>query len=129
MELRHILIINNVQNVIKKNKKMETNFKVEEIIDGNIVRVNPHWTVGEKSGDTVFIRGYDLKKNKSENDETFLLANEIAKMRLSCLILDKNVELKNLPYHTPESIDKEGRLKCNMYVNNKNISTFFSEFQ
>jgi len=107
---------------------METSFNVEEIIDGHTVRVSPRWTIGDKSGDLIFIRGYDLKKGGNEDSESTLLAHEIAKMRLSALTFDKRIELKNLPYHTPESVDPDGRLKCNVYVDNKNISTFFGEF-
>lgn len=106
---------------------METSFNVEEIIDGNTLRVSPRWTVGDKSGNLIFIRGYDLKNNQKDS-EAILLANEIAKMRLSALTFDKRIEIKNLPYHTPESVDKDGRLRCNVYVDNKNISSFFGEF-
>jgi len=111
---------------------METIFKVEEVINSNIIRVSPPWVVGGKTGDKIFIRGYDLesyaKKNNHFREESLLLGEEIAKMRLSALTYDKRVEIKNLPYHIPESIDKNGALKCNVYIDNKNISTFFGDF-
>lgn len=91
-------------------------FKVTEVIDGDTFKVSPGWKWKDEEGDTVRANGYDAP----EKDQP---GYQKAKEKLEKLILDKNVELKN-----PIKVTY-GRLLCDVYIGEKNVAIFFSEFQ
>src|ERR1039458_7743844 len=102
-------------------------FKVEKIIDGNTIVVNPKWNFCNESGNVVVVRGYnpvfaddvsekwwvkifkkkisDQEKNEKEKFKKEF-ANLLAKGRLEFLINEKFVELKSSRLETSNCIDK-----------------------
>ena len=84
-------------------------FKVREVFDGDSFRVAPKWQWKEKSGDGVRLADF----NAPEKGETGWQA---AKDRLTNLILEKSVELKNV-----RTIDVYGRLVCDVFIGGNNV--------
>lgn len=108
-------------------------FKVEKVIDGNTIVVNPNWTLGSKSGNEIIVRGFtpmfskEVSKKWNDADEN-KLANELAKKRLEFLLIDKFVELKTRPTETSDCIDEEGKGKFRIYLDDVDISYYFPDF-
>ena len=124
-------------------------FKVEKIIDGNTIVVNPKWNFCNESGNVVVVSGYNpifapdapkkwwikLFKKKISDQEEYekekfkkKFANLLAKGRLELLINEKFVELKSSRLETSNCIDKEGRMNCYVYLNSIDISVYFPDF-
>ena len=91
-------------------------FMVTEIIDGDTFRVSPDWNWNGQSGNIVRPDGYDTPEVGQAGYYT-------AKLTLEKLILRKTVELRN-----PVTITY-GRLLCDVYIDGKNLSTFFPLYQ
>jgi len=89
-------------------------FKVMQIIDGNTIEVSPNWKWLAISGYTVKIVGYRPPTGEF---------GDFVKAKLSILILGQTVELKN-----PISVN-DNELNCFVYLNNINISLFFSDLK
>lgn len=81
-----------------------TSFTVIKIIDGDSFEVSPNWKWNDQTGSAIRAYGYDTPE---END----LGHQTAENKLTELILNKEVELKN-----PVRITY-GRLLCNVYHN------------
>jgi len=91
-------------------------FKVKEVIDGDTFTVNPGWKWEEQSGDIIRPIGFNTpEKGKAGYAE--------AKRKLSNLLLNKEVELKN-----PVKLTY-GRLLCDVYIGGKNLKNHFPEYQ
>jgi len=91
-------------------------WKVVEVIDGDTFRVSPQWKWKEESGDRIRPTGYDVpEEGQPGHDE--------AREKLKRIVSDKEVELKN-----PVDIDR-GRLVCDVFVDGKNLASFFPEYQ
>jgi endonuclease YncB( thermonuclease family) len=91
-------------------------FKVTEIFDGDTFRVSPGWSWNNKSGDVIRANGY----NTPEQSKQGYIAS---KEKLTKLILHKDVTLTKVIKIT------YGRLLCDVYINGKNLSSFFPEYQ
>ena len=92
-------------------------FKVSEVIDGDTFKVANGWKWNNNTGDTVRPTGYDTPE-KNE------IGYEDAKERLTRLILDKTVDIKDV-----KTIDNYGRLVADVYYNGKNIADYFPEYK
>lgn len=85
-------------------------YKVTEVIDGDTLKVSPKWRFNGKSGYTVRIANVNAP-------ELNRYGGKIAKKRLSDLVQNKHIELKNkvnLSY---------GRLVCDVYLNRRSIAS------
>ena len=85
---------------------------VIKIIDGDTFEVYPNWTWNGREGSVVRPRGYDTP----ERDEA---GYQEAKDKLSNLILDKEVELKN-----PVGLTYD-RLLCDVYYDGRDLADYF----
>jgi len=92
-------------------------FTVSEVIDGDTFKVKNGWKWDNKTGDTVRPTGYNTPE---ENERGY----EEAKRRLSNLILNKKVDIKNA-----KTIDDYGRLVADVYYRGKNIADYFPEYK
>lgn len=90
--------------------------RVSEVIDGDTFKVSPNWEWNKEKGDTVRAHGYNTPEEGQEGYQE-------AKKKLKELILDKDVELKNPVKFT------YGRLLCDVYVDGKNLASFFPEYK
>ena len=91
-------------------------FTVTKIIDGDTFEVTPGWKWNNEEGSIVRALGYDTpEKGQMGHDE--------AANRLKQLINGKNVELKN-----PVKLTY-GRLLCDVYINGKNIASYFKKYK
>lgn len=91
-------------------------FTVSNIIDGDTFDVNPQWKWNGQQGSRVRPAGYDAP-------EIHVYGGQAAKIKLSRLILGKQVELRSA-----HKIDR-GRLVCDVYFQGKNLANYFPEFQ
>ena len=91
-------------------------FKVVSVIDGNTFDVSPQWQWNGDSGSRVRPTGYDAP-------ELVMPGGQVAKDKLSRLILGQNVELR-----TAYRIDR-ARLVCDVYVRGKNLADYFPEYR
>lgn len=87
-----------------------------KVIDGDTFEVSSNWKWNDQTGSIVRVSGYDTPEEGEPRYRT-------AKKKLTKLILNKEVELKN-----PVRITY-GRLLCNVYYNDKNIADYFPEYQ
>ena len=92
-------------------------FTVSEVIDGDTFKVKNEWEWDNKRGDTVRASGYNTPE---ENERGY----EGAKKRLSNLILNKKVDIKNA-----KTIDDYGRLVADVYYKGKNLADYFPEYK
>ena len=81
-----------------------------EVIDGDTFKVKNGWKQENKTGDTVRPTGYNTPE---ENEREY----EEAKRRLSNLILNKTVDIKDA-----KTIDDYGRLVADVYYKGKNLA-------
>ncbi|MEW6184212.1 MAG: thermonuclease family protein [Thermodesulfobacteriota bacterium] len=93
-----------------------TTFKVSSIIDGDTFEVKPTWEWNGQTGSRVRPTGFDAPEIQS-------LAGQAAKLRLTRLVLGKQVELG-----TAYKVDR-GRVVCDVYLNGKNLADFFPGYQ
>ena len=91
-------------------------FKVKEVIDGDTFNVSPHWEWGAEKGYGVRARGHNTPERGQAGYEE-------AKDKLTNLILNKEVELKNPIYIT------SGRLLCDVYYDGKKLADYFPEYK
>jgi len=108
-------------------------FKVEEIINGNTIRINPSWKQGNRTGNKVIIRGYSLmfspKITKKFTEESQIkLAKDVATQRLKTLLIDKYVQLKLGINETSDCFNEDESIKCRVYLNDVEISFYFPDF-
>lgn len=89
-------------------------FQVKSILDGNTFTVSPRWEWRHIKGDIVTANGFP---NLIGDKVGFLNS----KKKLSKLILGKNVQLKKV------NQCKYGCIFCDVYIDGKNISTFFTK--
>lgn len=92
-------------------------FTVSEIIDGDTFKVKEGWKWNQRTGDTVRPTGYNTPE---ENERGY----EEAKRRLSNLILNEKVDIKNA-----QTIDDWGRLVADVYYKGKNLADYFPEYK
>lgn len=97
-------------------KYYEAMFKVVEIIDGDTFKVSPAWKWKNKKGNKIRPTGYNTPEQNKPGYQA-------AKEKLMNLILDKDVELKNAIKLTYD------RLLCDVYIEGKNVASFFPEYQ
>ena len=90
-------------------------FSVTEVVDGDTFKVSPNWSWNNQSGDIIRANGYNTPERGQPGYEE-------AKAELTKLILNKNIDLKN-----PIRITY-GRLLCDVYLSEKNISETFSKY-
>lgn len=90
-------------------------FNVTAIIDGDTFDVSPKWKWNGTIGERVRPTGYDAP-------ELHAFGGQTARDKLSRLIRGKQVELR-----TAHKIDR-GRLVCDVFFNNRNLSEYFSEY-
>lgn len=94
-------------------------FKVENIIDGVTLQVEG-WKGGESyQGKLVKIQGYDVPSNYQE----------YVKQKLIDLLKDKSVELKNVLKYEKGSGEKNDVVFCRVFLDEIDISTYFSELK
>ena len=91
-------------------------FQVTSIIDGNTFTVSPRWKWKNIKGDIVKASGYEIPAGGKPGHKN-------SKGRLSTLVLGKTVVLKKVEEC------KYGCLFCNVYVEGKNLTSFFTEFK
>lgn len=91
-------------------------FEVKSIIDGDTIRVHPHWVFGERTGDIVKIKGY---RTPSEYEQQYAIK------KLTSSILKKSIELKEAQNYFSDS----EAILCSVYLNGININTYFPEFK
>lgn len=92
-------------------------FTVNEVIDGDTFKVKNGWKWEDKTGEIVRPTGYDTPEKGQPGYEE-------AKKKLSNLILDKKVDIKDV-----KAIDTYGRLVADVYLNGKNLADYFSEYK
>ena len=92
------------------------NYHVVKIIDGDTFEVTPHWEFQDKTGNEVRPTGY----NTPERGEP---GYEEAKEKLTRLLLDNYVELKN-----PIGLSYD-RLLCDVIYEGKNLADWFPEYK
>jgi len=92
-------------------------FTVSEIIDGDTFKVKEGWKWNQRTGDTVRPTGYNTPEETERGYEE-------AKRRLSDLILNKKVDIKNA-----KMIDDYGRLVAYVYYRGKNLAYYFPEYK
>lgn len=91
-------------------------FKVVKVIDGDTFEVSPNWKWNNQGGNIVRANGYNAPEQGQPG-------YQVAKDKLTRLILGKEVELKN-----PIKITY-GRLLCDIYYQGKNLANYFPEYQ
>lgn len=91
-------------------------FKVVEVIDGDTFRVQPTWNWKGHSGDRVRPIGWDAPERGQPGYLT-------AKSKLTELILGRTVDLRS-----PVRISYD-RLLCEVYLEGKNIASFFPAYR
>lgn len=91
-------------------------FNVTKVIDGDTFTVNPKWEWNNQTGEYVRPLGYNAPEKGTKG-------YTVATNKLKKLIEGKNVELKNAVKLT------YSRLLCDVFINGKNIKTFFPEYQ
>ncbi len=89
-------------------------FNVTSIIDGDTFEVSPQWKWNGTTGTRVRPTGYNAP-------ELHTFGGQAAKNSLSKLIHGQQVELR-----TAHRIDR-GRLVCDVFFGNRNLSDFFSD--
>ena len=92
-------------------------FEVLEVVDGDTFKIKGNWQVGIRIGNVVRPTGYDTP----EKGET---GYESTKQKLKTLILNKKVDIR-----TVKAIDKWRRLVADVYFNNVNLATYFTEYK
>jgi len=90
-------------------------FTVSEIVDGDTFKVKNGWKWDNKTGDYC---PFSWLNTPEENERGY----EEAKRRLSNLILNKTVDIKNA-----KTIDDYGRLVADVYYRGKNLADYFPE--
>ena len=112
-------------------------FKVEKIINGNTIIVNPKWKLNGVYGNEVVIRGYNptfKNDSKIKNDVNMCegmisrLELELSTNRLKNILLEKLITLKILPMESSDCIDNNGVGKFRAYLNDVDISCYFPDF-
>ena len=91
-------------------------FTVTQIIDGDTFDVSPGWVWNGQTGTRVRPTGYDTP-------EIGAPFSALATARLRQLIGGKTVELRN-----GKTIDR-GRLVCDVIVNGRSLSAYFSRYR
>ena len=91
-------------------------YKVSNVIDGDTFEVLPPWKWRDQSGIRVRPTGYSTP-------EEGIVGYQRAKDKLTTLILEKEVELKN-----QVDIDYD-RLACDVYFDGKNLADYFPEYK
>jgi len=117
-----VIIFFIVKNIITKEEQpevqsiaFENRFKVVEIIAGDTFIVSPGWKWNNEIGARIRPDGYNTpEKGDPKFQET--------KEKLEQLLLNKEIELKK-----PVMLSY-GRLLCDVYLNDKNLKTYFPEY-
>lgn len=91
-------------------------FKVTAVIDGDTFDVTPSWQWNGRTGSRVRPVGYDAPDLGSQ---TGLAVHN----KLTNLVLDQQVSLGSA-----YRVDR-GRLVCEVYLNGRNISEYFSQYR
>lgn len=91
-------------------------FTVTSVIDGDTFDVSPQWKWNGQAGTRVRPAGYDAP-------ELHAYGGQAAKDKLSRLILGGQVDLR-----TAHKVDR-GRLVCEVYFRNRNLTDYFPEYQ
>jgi endonuclease YncB( thermonuclease family) len=91
-------------------------FNVIQIIDGDTFDVSPKWRWNGQTGSRVRPAGYDAPEMR-------IYAGQIAKDKLSRLILGQNVQLGS-----GHRVDR-GRLVCEVYFQGRNLAEYFSQYR
>ncbi len=91
-------------------------FTVTSIIDGDTFDVSPQWEWSGTTGTRVRPAGYDAP-------ELNTYGGQAAKDKLSRLIYGKQVELR-AAYRVDRS-----RLVCEVFLQNRNLKDYFSDYQ
>ncbi len=89
---------------------------VVEIIDSNILRIEPGWKHQSQYGTLIKINGYKISK-LNERQKTSI------EKRLSYLVMDKCVEIRSI-----RKI-QDSTLECDVYINGFNLADYFPDFQ
>lgn len=92
-------------------------FQVIDIVDGNTIKVSG-WKWGNFEGQIVKIAGFTVKGAEY---------NAFAKGKLTTLLKDKQVDLKNVITAEKGTSDKNDVITCSVYLNDLNISQYFPE--
>lgn len=92
------------------------NFRVIRIIDGDTFDVSPVWTWNGSSGSRVRPAGYDAPEAGTPGAAA-------ARQRLERLLFGKTVQLG-----TAHTIDR-GRLVCEVYLDGRNLASYFPAYQ
>jgi len=94
-------------------------FKVRDIIDGKTIKV-AGWKGGDSyRGNLVQIKGYDIPKNYGD----------YVKIKLTSLLSDKSVELKNVDKYIKGDGEGNDIVYCHVFLDEIDISTYFSELK
>ncbi len=91
-------------------------FTVTSIIDGDTFEVTPQWKWKGETGSRIRPAGYDAPELHTNGGQS-------AKDRLSKLIYGEQVELQRA-----YKIDR-GRLVCEVYFRNTNLTSYFPEWK
>jgi hypothetical protein len=96
-------------------------FRVNKILTGNKVQVDG-WTWKEHAGTDVIIAGYN-PYIISDNESIIRISQELAKNRLTSLVLEKEIELGKVI-----SINDDDSITCIAYYNGIDIAKYFPEY-
>lgn len=92
-------------------------FKVEEVINGNTIRVTG-WKWAGSSGQLVKIQGYSVPNNSYEN---------YVKNKLQNLLEGKLVDLRRVLNVDRGLVPNSDTIYCSVYLNDIDIATYFRE--
>lgn len=95
-------------------------FRVTEILSGNKIKVQG-WVWAERNGTDVIIAGYNPMQG---NPHMSSLNEDLAKNRLTSLILGKDIELGRVV----DFNENTGAINCVAYYNGVDIAKYFPEY-
>ena len=97
-------------------------FKIVEVLNGNTIRVTPHWKIKDEStgrefsGETLNINGFNATKD-----------DDYAKVRLQSFLTGKEVEL-SAPHLTERNLPTDPEISCTVKLQETNIIYYFPEY-
>ena len=95
-------------------------FRVNNILTGNKVQVTG-WSWNDYSGTDVIIAGYN--PNIIADGSISIISQELAKNRLTSLVLGKEIELGKVI-----SVNSDGSITCVAFYNGIDIAKYFPEY-
>jgi hypothetical protein len=94
-------------------------FRVTEIINANTIKISPRWAWEGYAGEFIKIKNFNT---------TSVDVSNFIKTKLSNLLLNKEVELKN-PTNATKGANNNDEITVNVYLNGVDISVYFPEMR